>query len=67
MDALLEFLLYILFYKTGLRILRTITSGRFPENNSYLRAVPTIVGGFFVMATFFALLITSILLIRHLR
>jgi len=61
-DFIMDFIFGVLFYRVGLRVLRALTFGKFPENNSYLRFVPVLVGlfAFVCFAVFLLLVITEL-------
>lgn len=59
MDFIVDFILSTVMYRIGLGILRVITFGRFPENNSYLKSLPILVGFIFI-AVFIVILLLVI-------
>lgn len=62
MDFIVDFVVSIFFHRIGIWVLRLVTFGRFPENNSYLKSIPIIVGFFcFLVFVVLMLLVVSIL------
>ncbi|MNF63986.1 hypothetical protein D3C84_457040 [compost metagenome] len=58
MDFIVDLILSVFFHRIGLWVLRLITLGKFPENNSYLKFLPILVG-----MVSCAVLVISVLLI----
>lgn len=62
MDFIVDFVVSIFFHRIGICVLRLVTFGRFPENNSYLKSIPVFVGFFsFVVFVVLMLLVASML------